>query len=63
MDIKKKLREGLLNENRIPFKLELPNDIYMINDVFKKNGFELYVVGGSVRDALVNKSPKDWVFY
>jgi len=60
MNIRKKLRNGLLNENRIPFKLDLPNDIYLINDVFKQNGFELYVVGGSIRDALVNKSPKDW---
>jgi len=60
MNIRKKLRNGLLKENRTPFKLDLPNDIYLINNVFKENGFELYVVGGSIRDALVNKSPKDW---
>ena len=60
MNIKKKISENLLFENRTPFKLELPNDIKLINDVFKNNGFELYVVGGSIRDALVNKAPKDW---
>ena len=46
--IKQKIREQLITESRIPFKLELPSDILAIKDVFKQNGFKLYVVGGAV---------------
>ena len=27
---------------------------------FEKNGFEVYLVGGCVRDLLMGKEPKDW---
>jgi tRNA nucleotidyltransferase/poly(A) polymerase len=47
-------------QKRISFKLSLPNDILQIKDVFKKNGYKLYVVGGAVRDALLGKAPKDF---
>ena len=50
----------MLTESRIPFKLSLPEDILQIKDVFKKNGYKLYVVGGAVRDALLGKQPKDF---
>jgi tRNA nucleotidyltransferase/poly(A) polymerase len=59
-NIKQILREGLLREERIKFDLPIPQDIQQIKDVFKKNGFKLYVVGGAVRDALLNKTPKDY---
>jgi len=29
-------------------------------DIFVKNGYDLYLVGGSVRDVLLNKEPKDY---
>jgi tRNA nucleotidyltransferase/poly(A) polymerase len=45
---------------RIQFKLEIPNDIKNINQVFKENGFKLFIVGGAVRDALLNENPKDF---
>jgi tRNA nucleotidyltransferase (CCA-adding enzyme) len=45
---------------RIRFDISIPKDILQIKDVFKKNGFKLYVVGGAVRDALLGKTPKDW---
>ena len=32
----------------------------MINQIFTKSGFELYVVGGAVRDALNKVQPKDY---
>jgi hypothetical protein len=59
-NIKQILREGLVREERIKFDLTIPQDIQQIKDVFKKNGFKLYVVGGAVRDALLNKTPKDF---
>jgi len=57
--IKRKLRT-MLTESRIPFKLPLPEDILQIKDVFKNNGYKLYVVGGAVRDAILGKQPKDF---
>jgi len=59
-NIRQILREGLVREERIKFDLPIPQDIQQIKDVFKKNGFKLYVVGGAVRDALLNKMPKDY---
>jgi tRNA nucleotidyltransferase/poly(A) polymerase len=47
-------------EKRIRFDIAIPKDILQIKDVFKKNGFKLYVVGGAVRDALLGKEPKDY---
>ena len=58
--IKQILREGLILEQRIKFNIDIPQDILQIKDVFKKNNFKLYVVGGAVRDALLNQIPKDF---
>ena len=41
-------------------KLNLPSDIKKIYKLFKKNGKQLYVVGGAVRDAILGKTPKDF---
>lgn len=59
-NIKQILREGVIVEQRIKFELTIPSDIQEIKNVFKKNGFKLYVVGGAVRDALLGKTPKDF---
>lgn len=48
------------NEVRVPFDLPLPNDLLVINQIFNQSGFELYVVGGAVRDALNKVQPKDY---
>jgi len=58
--IKDILREGLIREERIKFNLTIPDDIQQIKDIFKKNGFKLYVVGGAIRDFLLNKTIKDY---
>lgn len=58
--IKKILREGLMKEERIKFNLPIPQDIQQIQNIFNKNGYKLYIVGGAVRDALLNKIPKDY---
>jgi tRNA nucleotidyltransferase/poly(A) polymerase len=58
--IKQILREGIIREDRVKMNIPIPNDILEIKDVFVKNGYKLYVVGGAVRDALLGKTPKDW---
>jgi tRNA nucleotidyltransferase/poly(A) polymerase len=58
--IKNRIRESLIMEKRVKFKIPVPQDIIDIKDVFVKNGHKLFVVGGAVRDALLGKSPKDW---
>tara|TARA_B100000963_G_scaffold176268_1_gene153320 strand:- start:25440 stop:26600 length:1161 start_codon:yes stop_codon:yes gene_type:complete len=47
-------------EIRKKYNIELPKDILMIRDVFKKNGYKLYLVGGAVRDAVSGITPKDY---
>ena len=47
-------------EKRIKFDILIPSDILEIAKVFKNNGFKLFVVGGAVRDALLNQTPKDF---
>jgi tRNA nucleotidyltransferase/poly(A) polymerase len=59
-NIKQILREGLIVEERVKFNLVVPKDIQQIKDVFKKNKFKLYVVGGAIRDAILSKEPKDY---
>lgn len=40
--------------------IKIPEVLKKINKVFKKNGFECYLVGGAVRDFLMKKKPADW---
>tara|TARA_B100000287_G_scaffold433025_1_gene493726 strand:- start:1045 stop:2157 length:1113 start_codon:yes stop_codon:yes gene_type:complete len=48
----------LLAESKL--KMNIPTDIKKIYNLFKKNGKQLYVVGGAVRDAVLGKTPKDY---
>ena len=62
-EIKRLLREGLKNiikEERIKFELNVPQDILGLSEIFKSNGFKLFIVGGAVRDSLLKKPIKDW---
>lgn len=59
-EIKKILRESFILETRTKMEIPIPGDINKIKDVFVKNGYKLFVVGGAVRDALLGKMPKDY---
>lgn len=43
-------------------KIELPKSVIDILNKFDKARFEIYVVGGAVRDILMNKNVGDWDF-
>jgi len=50
----------LSEEIRINFDIKLPTDLEVLSNIFKNSGKEFYLVGGSVRDALLGKTPKDF---
>lgn len=41
-------------------ELKYPIELNSVADVFKKNNFELYLVGGCIRDNQMGLTPKDW---
>ncbi len=41
-------------------KFEIPQEITEIISALMKVGYEAYIVGGCVRDLLLNRQPKDW---
>ena len=49
-----------MTELRVKHTIHMPEDIVKIKDVFVAKGFKLFLVGGSVRDALLGKEPKDF---
>tara|TARA_B100001093_G_scaffold418654_1_gene409958 strand:- start:5508 stop:6665 length:1158 start_codon:yes stop_codon:yes gene_type:complete len=51
---------SLILEAQQKLKLNVPKDVKALHALFKKNGKELYIVGGAVRDALLGTTPKDF---
>lgn len=41
-------------------KFDIPNEVRIVTETLEKAGFEAYLVGGCVRDILMNREPKDW---
>lgn len=41
-------------------KIVLPNDVGIILNILSDKGYEAYIVGGCVRDSLLNRTPSDW---
>ncbi len=41
---------------------QIPDKIFILQDKFKNKGFEIYLVGGCVRNILLRKEVKDWDF-
>jgi tRNA nucleotidyltransferase/poly(A) polymerase len=57
MKIKKK---DIIFEERVKSDIPIPADVKKLHKLFKENSFELYIVGGAVRDTLMNKKIKDY---
>ena len=47
-------------EREVPLKLEIPEPARKILRVLNEAGYEAYVVGGCVRDAMLGREPRDW---
>ncbi len=58
--IREYVRAVISEQVRKNFVMQLPADLIDLSNVFKQAGHQLYVVGGSVRDALQGKEPKDY---
>jgi len=41
-------------------KLDLPEEVINVVKTLKNKGFEAYLIGGCVRDILLERKPKDW---
>jgi len=40
--------------------MNLPNNLIKIMEIFNQNGYKSYLVGGSLRDIILGRSPKDY---
>ncbi len=38
----------------------IPKEVSIVSNTLERAGFEAYLVGGCVRDLLINRKPKDW---
>ena len=41
-------------------KFEIPKEVLVVAETLEEAGFEAYLVGGCVRDLILEKTPKDW---
>ncbi len=41
-------------------KLNIPQEVFTVAEGLEKAGYQAYLVGGCVRDVLLNREPKDW---
>lgn len=41
-------------------RIDIPKDADTIISIFENNGYEAYVVGGCVRDSILDRKPEDW---
>lgn len=41
-------------------KIQIPENVRYLTTVLKEGGYEAYIVGGCIRDTLLNKQPNDW---
>ena len=57
MRIKKK---DILFEQRVKSNLPIPKEVQYLHDIFVKSGYELYIVGGAVRDVLLGRTINDY---
>ncbi len=48
-----------INKNKIN-KNNIPKDVIWVCEELSKNNFDSYLVGGCVRDLIIDRKPKDW---
>lgn len=48
----------VMEKNKL--NIEIPNDVVLINNIFKQHNIKLFLVGGCVRDSILDIKPKDW---
>ena len=41
-------------------QINMPKNVRQIIEILNRNGFEAYIVGGCVRDAILGRQPDDW---
>ncbi len=46
--------------NNKNFLHKIPKEVSHVTDTLERAGFEAYLVGGCVRDLILNREPKDW---
>ena len=49
-----------MNKSKIIKDIKIPEEITLILETLDNSNYEGYLVGGCVRDMLMNKIPKDW---
>lgn len=45
---------------RFKFDIKLPVDVIKIHEIMGFNNYELFLIGGAVRDSYLEIEPKDW---
>lgn len=53
------MKRNILEQIRRKLSIALPSDLLQLSKIFKAAGKDFYLVGGSVRDALMGEEPKD----
>jgi poly(A) polymerase/tRNA nucleotidyltransferase (CCA-adding enzyme) len=46
--------------NSIEYSKRIPQYVFNVSDILKEHGYKSFLVGGAVRDILLNKTPKDY---
>ncbi len=49
-----------MNFQEISILFDIPKEITLVLNTLHTAGFEAYIVGGCVRDSIMNRQPKDW---
>ena len=55
-----RLRRWFTGEEHTNMKLTIPSNAEKILHILEENGYEAYVVGGCVRDSILERNPNDW---
>lgn len=49
-----------MTSHKKPFLQPIPAEVSRVTETLESAGFEAYLIGGCVRDIIVDKKPKDW---